>query len=124
MAEKLRRDFSLREINLLFYRQVFSVTIFLYIFGLFLAIFYVIGNYKNFMDESQSIIMLCLSVIAVLLIFFAVIGIIENIVLLIGRVKIINRFISLFWMFLFVVSGIVMLFFSYIIKYLSDGLVL
>jgi len=119
-----RIDFSIREINLLIYRKVFSVTVFLFLYGVFLLSFYLIGNYKNFLDESQNIILLCLSFISVLLIFLSVFEIVENPIFLIKRIKIINRFISIFWMIFFALSGIVMFVFSYAVNYLAEGLFL
>lgn len=121
---KKRTDFSIREINLLIYRKVFSVTVFLFFYGIFLLCFFIIGNYKNFIDRSQKIILFCLSVVSVLLIFFSCFEIIENFIFMMKKIKMVNRFISIFWMFFFCISGVIMFVFSYAVDYIAEGLFL
>lgn len=125
MAEKNnKKKISFTDNLVLTYRKLLSLIVFLFLFCLFLCVFYVIGNYKEFLDSSQELILSWLSVSSIVLGFFSFIGLIVNILLIIKKIKIKNRIPAFLLMIFFILFSIFANVFSYLVNYLSLGLVL
>ena len=125
MAEKnKKKKMGLTDNLVLTYRKIFSLIVFLFLFCLFLCVFYVIGNYKEFLDSSQELILSWLSVSSIFLGFFSFTGLVVNVLLMIKKIKIKNRISAIFLMIFFILFSILSNVFSYLINYLSLGLVL
>lgn len=125
MAEKNnKKKISFTDNLVLTYRKLLSLIVFLFLFCLFLCVFYVIGNYKEFLDSSQKLILSWLSVSSIVLGFFSFIGLIVNILLMIKKIKIKNRIPAFLLMIFFILFSIFANMFSYLVNYLSLGLAL
>lgn len=125
MAEKNnKKKISFTDNLVLTYRKLLSLIVFLFLFCLFLCVFYVIGNYKEFLDSSQKLILSWLSVSSIVLGFFSFIGLIVNILLMIKKIKIKNRIPAFLLMIFFILFSIFANVFSYLVNYLSLGLTL
>lgn len=125
MAEKNnKKKISFTDNLVLTYRKLLSLIVFLFLFCLFLCVFYVIGNYKEFLDSSQKLILSWLSVSSIVLGFFSFIGLIVNILLMIKKIKIKNRISAFLLMIFFILFSIFANVFSYLVNYLSLGLAL
>lgn len=125
MAEKNnKKKISFTDNLVLTYRKLLSLIVFLFLFCLFLCVFYVIGNYKEFLDSSQKLILSWLSVSSIVLGFFSFIGLVVNILLMIKKIKIKNRISAFLLMIFFILFSIFANVFSYLVNYLSLGLVL
>lgn len=125
MAEKNnKKKISFTDNLVLTYRKLLSLIVFLFLFCLFLCVFYVIGNYKEFLDSSQKLILSWLSVSSIVLGFFSFIGLIVNILLMIKKIKIKNRIPAFLLMIFFILFSIFANVFSYLVNYLSLGLIL
>ncbi|MBQ8776438.1 MAG: hypothetical protein IJZ71_03040 [Treponema sp.] len=125
MAEKNnKKKISFTDNLVLTYRKLLSLIVFLFLFCLFLCVFYVIGNYKEFLDSSQKLILSWLSVSSIVLGFFSFIGLVVNILLMIKKIKIKNRITAFLLMIFFILFSIFANVFSYLVNYLSLGLAL
>ena len=125
MAEKNnKKKISFTDNLVLTYRKLLSLIVFLFLFCLFLCVFYVIGNYKEFLDTSQKLILSWLSVSSIVLGFFSFIGLVVNILLMIKKIKIKNRITAFLLMIFFILFSIFANVFSYLVNYLSLGLAL
>lgn len=125
MAEKNnKKKISFTDNLVLTYRKLLSLIVFLFLFCLFLCVFYVIGNYKEFLDSSQKLILSWLSVSSIVLGFFSFIGLVVNILLITKKIKIKNRISAFLLMIFFILFSIFANVFSYLVNYLSLGLVL
>jgi len=125
MAERNnKKKISFTDNLVLTYRKLLSLIVFLFLFCLFLCVFYVIGNYKEFLDSSQELILSWLSVSTIVLGFFSFIGLIVNILLIIKKIKIKNRIPAFLLMIFFILFSIFANVFSYLVNYLSLGLTL
>lgn len=125
MAERNnKKKISFTDNLVLTYRKLLSLIVFLFLFCLFLCVFYVIGNYKEFLDSSQKLILSWLSVSSIVLGFFSFIGLIVNILLIIKKIKIKNRIPAFLLMIFFILFSIFANVFSYLVNYLSLGLTL
>ena len=125
MAEKNnKKKISFTDNLVLTYGKLLSLIVFLFLFCLFLCVFYVIGNYKEFLDSSQELILSWLSVSSIFLGFFSFTGLVVNVLLMIKKIKIKNRIPAIFLMIFFILFSILSNVFSYLINYLSLGLVL
>ena len=125
MAEKNnKKKISFTDNLVLTYRKLLSLIVFLFLFCLFLCVFYVIGNYKEFLDSSQKLILSWLSVSSIVLGFFSFIGLVVNILLMIKKIKIKNRIPAFLLMIFFILFSIFANMFSYLVNYLSLGLTL
>lgn len=119
-----KKKISFTDNLVLTYRKLLSLIVFLFLFCLFLCVFYVIGNYKEFLDSSQKLILSWLSVSSIVLGFFSFIGLIVNILLIIKKIKIKNRIPAFLLMIFFILFSIFANVFSYLVNYLSLGLTL
>lgn len=119
---KTKNKISFTENLLLTNRKLLSLIAYLFLFCLFLCAFYIIGNYKEFLDSSQKLILSWLSVSSIVLGFFSFIGFTVNILLAIKTKK--NRLPTIFLMIFFILFSIFSNAFSYLINYLSLGLTL
>jgi len=125
MAERNnKKKISFTDNLVLTYRKLLSLIVFLFLFCLFLCVFYVIGNYKEFLDSSQKLILSWLSVSSIVLGFFSFIGLVVNILLIIKKIKIKNRIPAFLLMIFFILFSIFANVFSYLVNYLSLGLTL
>lgn len=125
MAEKNnKKKISFTDNLVLTYRKLLSLIVFLFLFCLFLCVFYVIGNYKEFLDSSQKLILSWLSVSSIVLGFFSFIGLVVNILLMFKKIKIKNRIPAFLLMIFFILFSIFANVFSYLVNYLSLGLAL
>lgn len=125
MAEKNnKKKISFTDNLVLTYRKLLSLIVFLFLFCLFLCVFYVIGNYKEFLDSSQKLILSWLSVSSIVLGFFSFIGLVVNILLIIKKINIKNRIPAFLLMIFFILFSIFANVFSYLVNYLSLGLAL
>lgn len=125
MAEKNnKKKISFTDNLVLTYRKLLSLIVFLFLFCLFLCVFYVIGNYKEFLDSSQKLILSWLSVSSIVLGFFSFIGLVVNVLLIIKKIKIKNRIPAFLLMIFFILFSIFANVFSYLVNYLSLGLAL
>ena len=125
MAERNnKKKISFTDNLVLTYRKLLSLIVFLFLFCLFLCVFYVIGNYKEFLDSSQKLVLSWLSVSSIVLGFFSFIGLIVNILLMIKKIKIKNRIPAFLLMIFFILFSIFVNVFSYLVNYLSLGLTL
>lgn len=125
MAEKNnKKKISFTDNLVLTYRKLLSLIVFLFLFCLFLCVFYVIGNYKEFLDSSQELILSWLSVSSIVLGFFSFIGLVVNVLLIIKKIKIKNRIPAFLLMIFFILFSIFANVFSYLVNYLSLGLAL
>lgn len=125
MAKKNnKKKISFTDNLVLTYRKLLSLIVFLFLFCLFLCVFYVIGNYKEFLDSSQKLILSWLSVSSIVLGFFSFIGLVVNILLMIKKIKIKNRIPVFLLMIFFILFSIFANVFSYLVNYLSLGLAL
>lgn len=119
-----KKKISFTDNLVLTYRKLLSLIVFLFLFCLFLCVFYVIGNYKEFLDSSQKLILSWLSVSSIVLGFFSFIGLVVNILLIIKKIKIKNRIPAFLLMIFFILFSIFANVFSYLVNYLSLGLAL
>ena len=119
-----KKKISFTDNLVLTYRKLLSLIVFLFLFCLFLCVFYVIGNYKEFLDSSQKLILSWLSVSSIVLGFFSFIGLVVNILLMIKKIKIKNRIPAFLLMIFFILFSIFANVFSYLVNYLSLGLAL
>ena len=119
-----KKKISFTDNLVLTYRKLLSLIVFLFLFCLFLCVFYVIGNYKEFLDSSQKLILSWLSVSSIVLGFFSFIGLIVNILIIIKKIKIKNRIPAFLLMIFFILFSIFANVFSYLVNYLSLGLTL
>lgn len=90
--------------------------------SLFLLTVFIIGNYHDFNDNFQSVILKHLSTFVILIDFLCIFGIIESILLLIFEKVRILYFVFIFLMILLFIFGLTLLGFSGIVENLSEGL--
>lgn len=69
----------------LLYKLLGRTVLFLVLFLSAMLLFYFIGNYQEFLDTSQSLILTIATVTAIMLVFFAAAGLALSLVLLIRK---------------------------------------
>lgn len=106
-----------------FFRIVIRLTFFLFLMQLSLLLFYFVGNYQNFSDDNQNIILTVLSVISIIEFIFSVSSISVNIATFLISQRTVRKLIAYMVFHLFTIAVSVFSFvFSRGILFFSAGL--
>lgn len=123
MAKKIKFKYSKKIIsNSLTYKLSITLDIMLTVFIVVLITLYTIGNYQNFQDKSQQII---LSMISYTSVFNALLSLtlsVETIIKLITEKRKVSNIFYLIYLILAIVISVGMIVFSNIISYLAMGI--
>lgn len=92
------------------------------VFCLLMIVLYIIGNYQNFQDKSQQVILDAISYVSICTLFLTIPVIVENIIRLITTNKKWECISTIFLMILVILIMIGCMSFSSIIEFLSEGL--
>lgn len=99
----------------------FFINVF-FVFCIVLIILYIMGNYQNFLDKSQILLLTVLSVCSVSMTVMAIISLIENTVLIFLEKSKNNQIKNILWDIFTLIFGIIILIFSIFVKQLSLGI--
>lgn len=123
MAKKIKFKYSKKLIsNSLTYKLSITLDIMLTVFIVVLITLYTIGNYQNFQDKSQQIILSLLSYTSVFNALLSLTLSVETIIKLITEKRKISNVFNLIYLILAIVISVGMIVFSNIISYLSMGI--
>lgn len=92
------------------------------VFCLLMIVLYIIGNYQNFQDKSQQVILDAISYVSICTLFLTIPVIVENIIRLITTNKKWECISTILLMILVILIMIGCMSFSSIIEFLSEGL--
>lgn len=92
------------------------------IFCLLMIVLYIIGNYQNFQDKSQQVILDAISYVSICTLFLTIPVIVENIIRIFTTNKKKECISTILLMILVILIMIGCMSFSSIIEYLSEGL--
>lgn len=123
MAKKIKFKYSKKLIsNSLTYKLSITLDIMLTVFIVVLITLYTIGNYQNFQDKSQQIILSLLSYISVFNTLLSLTLSVETIIKLITEKRKVSNVFNLIYLILAIVISVGMIVFSNIISYLAMGI--
>ena len=106
-----------------FYRIVIRMSVFFFLVVLSMLVFYFVGNYQDFLDTNQKLILNLTAIVSVTSSVFLLLGIILNIVTFIVLKRNVYRFIIYTLLYLLMLSASVAVFFiSRSVLLLSNGL--
>lgn len=103
-------------------RVIMSFASFLLSCSIIFFVIYIVGNFQNFTDDAQILMLSIISITSILLLIICFAGIIANFVFLFGGVRIKHRIISIVIFIFIIIIGIILLLFSIILKQLSLGI--
>lgn len=92
------------------------------VFCLLMIVLYIIGNYQNFQDKSQQIILDAISYVSITTLFLTFPVIVESLIRLFTVKKKWNSIGSILLMLVVIIIMICCMSFSSIIEFLSEGL--
>lgn len=123
MAKKIKFKYSKKLIsNSLTYKLSITLDIMLTVFIVVLITLYTIGNYQNFQDKSQQIILSLLSYTSVFNALLSLTLSVETIIKLITEKRKVSNVFNLIYLILAIVISVGMIVFSNIISYLAMGI--
>lgn len=123
MAKKIKFKYSKKLIsNSLTYKLSITLDIMLTVFTVVLITLYTIGNYQNFQDKSQQIILSLLSYTSVFNALLSLTLSVETIIKLITEKRKVSNVFNLIYLILAIVISVGMIVFSNIISYLAMGI--
>lgn len=123
MAKKIKFKYSKKLIsNTLTYKLYLILDLVLTVFCITLLIFYIIGNYQNFQDKTQQIILSVLSYSSIFNGLLSIFLIIESIIKLITEKRKLKTTLLLIYLLFAVILCIVFSSASNIISFLSMGI--
>lgn len=123
MAKKIKFKYSKKLIsNSLTYKLSITLDIMLTVFIVVLITLYTIGNYQNFQDKSQQIILSLLSYTSVFNALLSFTLSVETIIKLITEKRKVSNVFNLIYLILAIVISVGMIVFSNIISYLAMGI--
>ena len=106
-----------------FFRIIIRMTMFLFLIQASLLIFYFIGNYQQFLDTSQKLILNLLAIVSVINFTFSIICSILNFITYVTTKRKTRKFITyIVWYFFTTIFSIVTFLLSRGILLLSNGL--
>lgn len=106
-----------------FFRIIIRMTMFLFLIQASLLIFYFIGNYQQFLDTSQKLILNLLAIVSVINFTFSIICSILNFITYVITKRKTRKFITyIVWYFFTTILSIVTFLLSRGILLLSNGL--
>lgn len=106
-----------------FFRIIIRMTMFLFLIQASLLIFYFIGNYQQFLDTSQKLILNLLAIVSVINFTFSIICSILNFITYVTTKRKTRKFITyIVWYFFTTILSIVTFLLSRGILLLSNGL--
>lgn len=123
MLKKIKFKYSKKLIsNNLTYKLSIIINLGLMIFSLLLIILYIIGNFQQFQDQTQKILLGILSYISIFNIFFSVLLVVESIFKLFLENRKLKTTVNLIYLIITIIFEMFCLEFSTIVSYLSKGL--
>lgn len=96
----------------------------LFIFNLLLVFLYIMGNFNNFLDETQLLILNVLSISSILQVFLSLIKLLENLIYIFFTKSKVIRFFSILLTVLLLVIGVFFVIYATIIRELALGITL
>jgi hypothetical protein len=106
----------------LLYQMTLRTVLFLFLFLSALILFYIIGNYQQFLDSNQKTILLLATITAILLVSFSSAGFLESLFYLIKRDytgHCLSYIIRMVLMVFSAATGTAVMFFTRTISFLS-----
>lgn len=122
MAKKINFKYTKKIIsNSLTYKLSISLDILLTVFSLLLITLYIIGNYQNFQDSTQIIILSTLSYISIFNILLSILLFVETLFKIRTEKQKFKNILNIIYLILAILLGILFSSTSNIINYLSTG---
>lgn len=123
MLKKIKFKYAKRLIsNTLTYNVAMVINLSISFFSLLLIILYVIGNYQNFQDQSQQLILGILSYASIFNIMFSILLIVESIFKIISEHRKRKVIVNMILLFFTIFFEFFCLEISIVVSYLSKGL--
>lgn len=92
-----------------------------FLFNVILFVLYVMGNFYNFLDETQLLILKVLTISSIFQSILSLILFIENIIYIFFTHSKVARFFTIIFSILSLIIGIVFIIYSTLVKQLSTG---
>lgn len=93
----------------------------LFFFCILLFLFYLMGNYQNFMDKTQLLILTVLGIVSVLEVVLSFLGLIEIVFFMIANKFRLNNIFSLLFLIAAFIISIIFVIYAVIIKRFATG---
>lgn len=120
--KKIKNQIDNKKIFLLVFRLLNDFVSILFVFNLLLFAFYIVGNYQNFLEESQLLILFVLTISSIIMTLTAFITLIFNIITICIQKKKTVKILLLFYLIFVILIGLIFIAYSIIIKKLAGGL--
>lgn len=122
MESKKKFKYSKKIIsNSIVYKISMTINLAFFLFCIILLLLYFIGNYQDFQDSSQSIILSILFYSSIFNSFFSFLLLIESVIKIFSENKKIRHIINSFFLIIVIFFGIFCISFSNIIMFFSEG---
>ncbi len=122
MESKKKFKYSKKIIsNSIVYKISMTINLAFFLFCIILLLLYFIGNYQDFQDSSQCIILSILFYSSIFNSFFSFLLLIESVIKIFSENKKIRHIINSFFLIIVIIFGIFCISFSNIIMFFSEG---
>ncbi|MCR4953395.1 MAG: hypothetical protein K6A43_04910 [Treponema sp.] len=121
MEEKKIKDKSKLNSAFWLFRLTRTSVFILFFFCVLLFLFYLMGNYQNFMDKTQLLILTVLGFSSVLEVVLSFLGLVEIIFFMITNKFRVNNIFSLLFLILAFIISIIFVIYAVIIKRFATG---
>ena len=122
MESKKKFKYSKKIIsNSIVYKISMTINLAFFLFCIILLLLYFIGNYQDFQDSSQSIILSILFYSSIFNSFFSFLLLIESVLKIFSENKKIRHIINSFFLIIVIIFGIFCMSISNIIMFFSEG---
>lgn len=104
------------------YKLTKNIIKILFVFSLFLFLFYLLGNYQNFLDKSQLLILQILSITSIITGVLSIFGFLENLIFIFVEDNKLHIFFSMIYMIIIIVVCSFFVVYSTTLKQLALGI--
>ncbi len=122
MEEKKIKDKSKLNSAFWLFRLTRTSVFILFFFCVLLFLFYLMGNYQNFMDKTQLLILTVLGFSSVLEVVLSFLGLVEIIFFMITNKFRVNNIFSLLFLILAFITSVIFVIYAVIIKRFATGI--
>lgn len=119
--KKTKHPLVKKNIYELVYRLTKNLVYLLLVFTILLFSIYIVGNFQNFLDKSQFLILSILSACSVFMVFLSFVGIIENVIMIFTNRNKGKCFLAIILLFITFIIGMIFIFYSTVIQEISLG---
>ena len=122
MKNKITFKYEKKVSNTLAYKLPMIITMALTLFCLLIVTLYIIGNYQNFLDESQNLLLSVLSYTSIFNMLLSIVLLSETIIKIVTEKYKFKNIVNMVMLTFFIILSFIFLIVSNVVNFISMGI--